>query len=185
MWLTGHNVTDLTRQSRGACYAVDEMIITSNLWMLLSLAAGSIIGAGLGTFVGTRRRAAVRSFADSAFKPPPGDDLHGTCDILTIEEAERQLALVYRRLRAYLRNPYDFEGAKIKDEAGFDHCLDLAASLNIRISDLGGAVTPPGEEGRQQVRQQILEGLASRVHLEQRQSGYLQGSINARAKSSA
>ena len=163
----------------------DEMIITSNLWMLLGLAVGPLAAMGLGAVLGTRRRAAVRVFADTAFKPPPGDDQHGAGDILTIEEAERQLALVYRRLRAYLRDPYDFEGARIKDEAGFDHCLDLAASLNIRISDLGGAVTPAGEEARHQVRQQILEGLVGRVCLEQRRSGCTQAPVSARAKCAA
>ena len=147
---------------------VDEMTIASNLWMLLSLAAGPLVGVGLGAFVGTRRRAAVRAFADTAFKPPSGDDLHGTSNIPTIEEAERQLGLVYGRLRAYLRDPYDFGRSRIKDEAGFDHCLDLAASLSIRISDLGGAVTPPGGEGRQQVRQQVLEGLVGRECLQRR-----------------
>ena len=147
---------------------VDEMTITSNLWMLLGLAAGSIAGVGLGAFIGTRQRAAVRAFADTAFKPPSGGDLHGAGDIPTIEDAERQLGLVYGRLRAYLRDPYDFGRSRIKDEAGFDHCLDLAASLNIRISDLGGAVTPPDGEGRQQVRQQVLEGLVGRECLRRR-----------------
>jgi hypothetical protein len=138
----------------------DKMSMTDTLWLLLGLAAGPLAGAGIVAWIGTRRRAAARTFAATMFTPPIDGELHGVGALLTIDQAEWHLGLLYKRLRAHLRDPYDFETSRMKDKTDFQSCLELAVSLNIRISDLSGAVTPPGEEGREQVRHQILGGLA-------------------------
>ena len=141
------------------------MTATGNLLVFCGLLAG-LLGV-TACWVRARRKAAARDFIAQAFHPPAQDGLHGASDIPTIEAAERQLGLIYRRLRAYLRDPYDFAASRIKDEDDFEHCLDLAASLNIRIGDLGGAA-PGGPDARDQVREQVLEGLVEREFRQRR-----------------
>ncbi len=68
------------------------------------------------------------------------------------------MAVLLRRLRAYLRDPYDFAASRITSEAAFEECLDLAAALGARIAELGGAA-PVGPAERERMRGLILEGL--------------------------
>jgi hypothetical protein len=66
--------------------------------------------------------------------------------------------LVRRRLRAHLRDPYDFTVSRIASEAAFEDCLDRAAALGSRIAELGGAA-PANLAERERTRGLILEGL--------------------------
>ncbi|MBV1795886.1 hypothetical protein [Siccirubricoccus sp. G192] len=61
-------------------------------------------------------------------------------------------------MRAYLRDPYDYAGSRITSELAFEQCLDLAVSLNIRMSDLSGAASAGAEE-RDRIRGLVLQGL--------------------------
>jgi hypothetical protein len=61
-------------------------------------------------------------------------------------------------MRAYLRDPYSYAESRITNEAAFEQCLDLAISLNVRISDLSGA-SSAGTEERDRIRGLILQGL--------------------------
>ena len=76
----------------------------------------------------------------------------------TIEDAERRMAVLLRRMRAHLRDPYDFTVSRIADEAGFEECLDRAAALGTQIAELGGA-PPASQAERERTRGLILEGL--------------------------
>lgn len=143
------------------------MSIDSTLLVLSSFAISSLVGVGAFAAVGRRHRMRTTAFISQAFVAPPKKDSHGVNYVLTIEVAEHQLGLVYRRIRAYLQDPYDFARSRIKDDAGFEHSLDLAVSLSLRISDLCGEAGTGGEEARKQVRQQIFEGLVNRVNLRQ------------------
>jgi hypothetical protein len=78
----------------------------------------------------------------------------------TIEAAEREMAVLLRRMRAYLRDPYDFSASRINGEAAFEECLDRAATLGIRIAELGGAASADLAE-RDRMRGLILEGLTA------------------------
>ena len=68
------------------------------------------------------------------------------------------MAVLLRRMRAYLRDPYDFAVSRIAGEAGFEECLDRAAALGTRIAELGGAA-PVTQAERERTRGLILEGL--------------------------
>ena len=133
-----------------------------HLWTVLGLGSGPMISAaGLWIVLGRRRAAAaVRAasacpvVAGAGERRRPGGDLAPT-----VEAAELQLALLFRRMRAYLRDPYDLAGSRIAGEAQFEECLDLAAGLSIRIGDLCGAGTPLDAAERDRVRGQILQGL--------------------------
>jgi hypothetical protein len=76
----------------------------------------------------------------------------------TIEDAERRMAVLLRRMRAHLRDPYDFTVSRIADEAGFEECLGRAAALGTQIAELGGATSASLAE-RERTRGLILEGL--------------------------
>ena len=133
-----------------------------HLWTVLGLGSGPMITvAGLWIALGRRRAAAAarvappaRPVVDGGERRRPGGDLAPT-----VEAAELQLALLFRRMRAYLRDPYDLAGSRIAGEAQFEECLDLAADLSIRIGDLCGAGTPPDAAERERIRGQILQGL--------------------------
>ena len=77
----------------------------------------------------------------------------------TAEAAELQLALLYRRMRAHLREPYGYAASRIRSEAEFEACLDLAADLSLRIGELCGAAATGGSADRERIRGQILQGL--------------------------
>ncbi|RZA19303.1 MAG: hypothetical protein EOP02_19115 [Proteobacteria bacterium] len=141
--------------------------IASTLFVLPSFAISSLVGVGVFTFVRKRQRMRTEVFVRDNFIAPSTDEMHSINAVMTIESAEHQLGLVCRRMRAYLLDSYDFGRSRIRDDAGFEHSLDLAVSLSIRISDLGGEAIAGGEKIREQVRQQILEGLVNRVNLRQ------------------
>ncbi|MDN3568648.1 hypothetical protein ACFQY5_16685 [Paeniroseomonas aquatica] len=141
------------------------MSIAGALLVIPGLALCGAAGVGLLALGRRRQRTRTTAFAQEAFVIPANENLHGASDVPTIEAAEHQLGLVCRRMRAYLQDPYDFERSRIRDDAGFEQSLDLAASLSIRIGDLGGEAVAAGETAREQVRQQILEGLVNRVNL--------------------
>ncbi|WP_157033769.1 hypothetical protein [Belnapia moabensis] len=68
------------------------------------------------------------------------------------------MAMLLRRMRAYLRDPYDYATSRIVGEAAFETCLDHAGFLGARIAELDGAApaSPPEHE---RTRGLILEGL--------------------------
>jgi hypothetical protein len=68
------------------------------------------------------------------------------------------MAVLLRRMRAHLRDPYDFTASRIADEAGFEECLSRAAALGTQIAELGGAPAASLAE-RERTRGLILEGL--------------------------
>src|SRR3712207_5871140 len=129
-----------------------------HLWTVLGLGTGSISVAGLWIALG-RRHAAARVATRPAGSPAAAGECRWSGDLApTIEAAELQIALLFRRMRAYLRDPYDFATSRIAGEAQFEDCLDLAADLSIRIGDLCGAATLDMAE-RERIRGQILQGL--------------------------
>ncbi|WP_157033986.1 hypothetical protein [Belnapia moabensis] len=68
------------------------------------------------------------------------------------------MAMLLRRMRAYLRDPYDYATSRIVGEAAFETCLDRAGILGARIAELGGAA-PAGASEHERTRGLILEGL--------------------------
>ena len=68
------------------------------------------------------------------------------------------MAVLLRRMRAHLRDPYDFTVSRIAGEAAFEDCLDRAAALGTCIAELGGAA-PASPAERECTRGLILEGL--------------------------
>lgn len=141
--------------------AILPCAMLEHLWTVLGLGSGPMISvAGLWIVLGRRRAAAARPAParpvvdGGSERRRPGGDLAPT-----VEAAELQLALLFRRMRAYLRDPYDLAGSRIAGETQFEECLDLAADLSIRIGDLCGAGTPPDAAERERVRGQILQGL--------------------------
>ena len=71
------------------------------------------------------------------------------------------MAVLLRRMRAHLRDPYDFAASRIASEAAFEDCLDRAAALGTRIAELGGAA-PATQAERERTRGLILEGLMAK-----------------------
>jgi hypothetical protein len=71
------------------------------------------------------------------------------------------MAVLLRRMRAHLRDAYDFAASRIASEAAFEDCLDRAAALGTRIAELGGAA-PASQAERERTRGLILEGLMTR-----------------------
>ncbi|TDH57884.1 hypothetical protein E2C06_35555 [Dankookia rubra] len=71
------------------------------------------------------------------------------------------MAVLLRRMQAYLRDPYDFTASRIADEAGFEECLGRAAALGTQIAALGGAPTASLAE-RERTRGLILESLMTK-----------------------
>lgn len=121
------------------------------LWTLLSLAAAS---APFVAHLALRRRARGQ--------PPPGhvaaaptQDYHLPP---SIESAEREMAILLRRMRAFLQDPYDFASSRIADDAAFEECLDQAVTLGARIAELGGAA-PASPAERERMRGLILDSV--------------------------
>lgn len=119
------------------------------LWALAGLGAAS--APLVATLVRRRRRPPCAALAAGC--TPPEYPLS-----LTIEDAERRMAVLLRRMRAHLRDPYDFTVSRIADEAGFEECLGRAAALGTQIAELGGATSASLAE-RERTRGLILEGL--------------------------
>ena len=124
------------------------------LWALAGVGAVSApLAAGFATALVRRRRLRTARAALPADCTTP--DYHLS---LTIEDAERRMAVLLRRMRAHLRDPYDFAASRIASEAAFEDCLDRAAALGTRIAELGGAA-PVTQAERERTRGLILEGL--------------------------
>jgi hypothetical protein len=130
-----------------------RMTMADHLWTVVSLCSASVATLWLLTAAGRRRTRGSEGAELPDINGPGVEELAGTVDA-----GELQLALLFRRMRAWLRNPYDFAASRITTEAEFEECLDLAVRLSIRIADLCGAVTTEGAE-RERIRGQILEGL--------------------------
>ena len=130
-----------------------------HLWILLGLGLGSACIGALRLF---RRRRGAAARTASPTRPPAAAG-HPRSDHLapTVEAAELQLALLFRRMRAHLRDPYDRAASRIGGEAEFEACLDLAAALSLRIGELGGAAAA-GPAERERGRGQILGGVMGR-----------------------
>jgi hypothetical protein len=111
------------------------------LWALAGFGAASApLAAGFATTLVRRRRRPARP------APTAGCTAQEYPLALTIEDAERRMAVLLRRMRAYLRDPYDFTASRIADEAGFEDCLGRAAALGTQIAELGGAA-PASQPG--------------------------------------
>jgi hypothetical protein len=120
------------------------------LWALASLAAAS---APLAAHLAWRRRGRSKHGPGQAAAPPRDYHLPPS-----IEAAESEMAVLLRRMRAFLQDPYDFPASRIADEAAFEDCLDRAATLGARIAELGGAA-PAGPAEWERTRGLILDSL--------------------------
>lgn len=128
-------------------------------WILAALSPVLCIGPTVA--VAQRGRGQSRAAAQPSFAQPRGSlpaALHLAPDL---EAAERQLGLLLRRMRAYRRAPYDCARSRIRNDAEFEGCLDLATALGLRIGELSGAPMAAPRE-RERIRDQIVEGLSAR-----------------------
>ncbi|MCB4823294.1 hypothetical protein [Roseicella aerolata] len=125
------------------------------LWALAGLGAASapLAACLVAALARRRRRAARAALMIGSGTPPQAYHLPPT-----IEAAEREMAVLLRRLRAHLRDPYDFPASRITSETAFEECLERATALGARIAELGGAA-PVGPAERERMRGLILEGL--------------------------
>ncbi len=122
------------------------------------LAAAGLAATGLAGALARRRRtrrAADRAAIAAGAAAERGREYHLPA---TIEAAERELGLLARRLRAHLRDPWDYAASRVAGEDAFEGCLDRAVLLAARVAELGGAA-PAGPAERERMRGQILEGL--------------------------
>ena len=117
-------------------------------------------------FVGTavalasyRRRAARAE--DDCGTPASRDTGSASPAPPSIEDAERQLGILLRRMRAYLQSPYDFAASRIRSAAEFERCLDLATALYLALDELSGA-PPATAADRERVRDQVTLSLSAR-----------------------
>ncbi len=141
-------------------------LLLSNHHIVLLFSVGTLIGlVGIGLFISLRQKAELRVRAAAMFQPPQSASTELGA---SLGEAERELGLLYRRMEAYLRDPYDFARSRIRDDESFDRNLDFAVALNLHVTALVGGVTQQVSEDRAQVRQQVLEGLVRRVTLQKR-----------------
>jgi hypothetical protein len=130
--------------------------VADPLWVLAGLGAASApLAAGLVAALARRRRRRAARAALTIGSGTPPQEYHLPP---TIEAAEREMAVLLRRLRAHLRDPYDFAASRITSEAAFEECLERAAALGARIAELGGAA-PVGPAERERMCGLILEGL--------------------------
>ncbi|WP_157033823.1 hypothetical protein [Belnapia moabensis] len=126
------------------------------LWILVGLAAAPVAGllAALGRYR-RQQQVAARATGMAAAGGRPSQEFHLPP---TIEAAEREMAMLLRRMRAYLRDPYDYATSRIVSEAAFETCLDRAGILGNRIAELGGAA-PASPSEHERTCGLILEGL--------------------------
>jgi hypothetical protein len=130
--------------------------VVDPLWILVCLGAASaplVIGLAAALARHRRWRGARAALATGCAAPPRECHLPPT-----IEDAEHGMALLLRRMRAHLRDPYDFSASRIAGEVAFEDCLDRAAALGAWIAELGGA-TPASPAEHERTRGLILEGL--------------------------
>src|SRR4051794_10267614 len=106
----------------------EEQALADLLWALAGLGAASApLAAGFATTLARRRRWRAAHVAPAAGCTELDHHLS-----LTIEDAERRMAVLLRRMRAHLRDPYDYAASRIANEAAFEDCLDRAAALGTR-----------------------------------------------------
>jgi hypothetical protein len=146
----------------------------NDIW-LPALALGSISIPGLCIAGSRRRREAERAACPAVTTLVVHEEHQSEYLAPTIEAAERQLALLYPRMRAYLRDPYGYAESRITSEAAFEQCLELAINLNIRIGELSGA-SSAGTEERDRIRGLVLQGLLVSHRVDSRSLGPSTGS---------
>jgi hypothetical protein len=126
------------------------------IWALAGLGAVSApLAAGLVAALARHRQSRAARAAFAAGCGLPRQEYHLPP---TIESAECQMAVLLRRMRAYLRDPYNFAVSRIASEAAFEECLECAVALGARTAELGGAA-PLGPAERERMRGLILQGL--------------------------
>jgi len=127
--------------------------------LLLTAAAAVCVLVFRFALHGRRRRAAMRAMAIELAWSPVEEQRIAPDIAPSIEAAERQLALILGRMRAYLRDPYDVGTSRIRGDGEFEDCLDLVARLREHIAVLEGAAIADGPDGRSRLRRQVLDGL--------------------------
>jgi hypothetical protein len=132
--------------------------MANDLWILVGF--GPVLCIGPVVAFAERRRA-WKAAARKPFTPP---DRNGPAGALDLERTERQLGMLLRRMRAYTRAPYNFASSRIRSDAEFERCLDLATALGLHIGELSGACIAAPRE-RERMRDQILQGLSPGVSL--------------------
>lgn len=156
--------------------------LLSNHRMVLLFSVVAPLGLlGLCLVIAGRRKAELRVRAAAMFQPPQSASVELGA---SLDEAERALGLLYRRMEVYLQDPYDFARSRIRDDESFDRNLDFAVALNLHVTALVSGVTQHVSEDRAQVRQQVLEGLMRRVALRKRNVLYPTGDRRGRSRSS-
>ena len=129
--------------------------MADDLWILVGF--GAVLCVGLAVVLAEGRRAS-RAAAREALTPR---DRNGPAGALDVARVERQLGMLLRRMRAYSRAPYNFASSRIRNDAEFERCLDLATALGLHIGELSGAcIAAPIE--RERIRDQILQSLSPR-----------------------
>ena len=124
------------------------------LWVFAGLGASVVfLAASYALNLLRRRRWRAACTAPPTDATPPDHHLE-----LTIEDAERRMAVLLRRMRAHLRDPYDVAVSRISSEAAFEDCLDRATALGTRIAELGGAA-PASRVEQERMRGLILESV--------------------------
>lgn len=124
-----------------------------DFWLVASFGPVLCIGTAI-TVAEARRRASRRAMQATSAQ---SDQSRQAREYLapSIESAERQLGILLRRMRSYMRAPYAFEESRIRDAADFERCLDLATALCLRREELSGGSAPSPLQ-RERVRDQVL-----------------------------
>jgi hypothetical protein len=135
-----------------------------DLWVFVSFGPALCIGTAV-ALANSRRRAWRIATEVGLALPDQGSHAHD-CLTPSIEAAERRLGILLRRMRAYASAPYDFASSRIPNAAEFEHCLDLATMLCLRLEELTGAPAATPLE-RERVRDQILLSLSARRRFEE------------------
>ena len=126
--------------------------MANDLWILVG--CGPVLFLGPAVALAERRRAGTGA-RRGACTPPDRNGPGGRLDVVH----ERQLGMLLRRMRAYRRAPYEFASSRIRNDAEFECCLDLATALGLQIGELSGACIAAPRE-RERMRDQILQSLS-------------------------
>ena len=130
--------------------------MANNLWIIVGL--GPVLSVGPAVAFAKRRRA-WRTAARAAFIRPDGN---GPAGVPRGRRRRASTGHAASSMRAYRRTPYNFASSRIRNDAEFEHCLDLATMLGLRIGELSGAsIATPRE--RERIRDQILQSLLPRA----------------------
>ena len=131
--------------------------MADQLWAMVGLAGATAPLAGLVAALVRYRRQRRAALVFHGRCAPRDHHLPAT-----IEAAEGEIAVILRRMRAYLRDRYDYTASRIADEAAFETCLDRVTVLGAQIAELGGAAVDQTE--RERIRGLVLEGLLVSCH---------------------